>query len=564
MPPTAFARVAATVRDGRRTRHILAILLRYGFGDILARLPLEGPLALGSRALRRSQLRTIKRFSRAERIRRAVEELGPVFVKLGQFLAERPDITPPDLVAELGRLRDDVLPMPFDVARSIVEKELGRPLLEIFADFGTDPVAAASIAQVHRAVLADGRPVAVKIQRLDTNTTIAADLAILRYLASLASGRLLPEDVFDPVSLIDELAQLLDRETDFRNEFRMLQRFASHFESDPTVKIPYAHRALSTEKVLTMEFVVGERQASPEVLATQGLDPKKLARIGAHAFLRMALEHGLFHADPHGGNVLFCPGNVVAFLDFGATGRLDAELRGQLLDLLVAVGLRDHVRAAELFLRIGHPVGTTNPRQLQGDIADFVDTYAGLPLKSVHVPALFADFFEVLRRNAIRFPSDLIVLARALVALDSQGKRLDPDFDLLVELHEPVASLIAQRTSPLAKARRLLSVSDQVGELLGELPQRLRRVLSLIERQELGVRLSHVGLEGLVREIDRASNRVAFSLIVAALIVGSAIVSNLSRGPSIWGYPAVGVLGFLLAGLLGLWLVLSILRGGKL
>jgi ubiquinone biosynthesis protein len=562
--PYPFARVAATVRDVRRARRILAVLLRYGFGDLLAHLPLEGPLALGARALRRSPRRPIGRLSRAERTRRALEELGPVFVKFGQFLAERPDIISPDWVAELSRLRDDVAPLPFEVVQATVETELGRPLGELFASFDPEPVAAASIAQVHRAALADGREVAVKVQRPDTETTLAADLAILHHLASLASGRAVPEDVLDPVGLVDELGRLLARETDFRHELRTLQRFAANFEADPTVKIPRAFPSLSTARLLTMEFVAGERPASPAVLAARGLDPKRLARVGAQAFLRMVLEQGLFHADPHGGNLLFCPGDVVAFLDYGAVGRLDAELRGQLLDLLVAVGLRDYARLADMFLRIGRSIGPTDRRQLQEDIADFVDDYAGLPLKSVRVAAVFADFFEVLRRNAIRFPSDLIVLARALAALESQGRQLDPEFDLVAELHEPLRRMVEQRASPVERARRLVAAGGELGAMLSELPGELRRVLGLIESRDLEVRLSHVGLEGLVRELDRASNRIAFGLIVAALIVGSAIVSNLSRGPAIWGYPAVGVVGFLLAAVLGLWLVLAILRSGRL
>jgi ubiquinone biosynthesis protein len=563
MAPYPFARVVATVRDVRRARRILAVLLRYGFGDLLARLPLEGPLALGARALRRSPQRPIKHLTRAERTRRALEELGPVFVKLGQFLAGRPDVMPPDWVTELARLRDHVSPVPHDVARGVVEAELGRPLPEIFASFEPEPIAAASIAQVHRAVLPDGQPVAVKIQRPDIEATLAADLAILHHLAALASGRVVPEDVLDPVGLIDELGHMLARETDFRRELRTLQGFAARFESDPTVRIPRAFPALSTERILTMELVVGEHQASPELLAARGLDPKVLARVGAQAFLRMVLEHGLFHADPHGGNVLFCPGNVVAFVDYGAIGRLDAELRGELLDLLVAIGTRDDARVADLFLRIGRPLGPTDRRALQEEITDFIDDYAGVPLKSVCVSTLFADFFEILRRNTIRFPADLIILARALVALEGQGRQLDPDFDLVAELHEPLTRLVAQRASPVERAKRAMGLGGQLGSLLAELPREVRRILGMIESRDLEVRLSHVGLEGLVREIDRASNRIAFGLIVAALIVGSAIVSNLSHGPAIWGYPAIGVVGFLMAAFLGLWLVLAILRSGK-
>jgi ubiquinone biosynthesis protein len=562
---TTFARMAIAVRDVARTRQILAILLRYGFGDLLARLPLEGPLQLGVRALRRSPLRAISRLSTAERIRRALEELGPAFVKLGQLLAGRPDLVPHDVVVELEKLRDDVEPMPGAAARMILETELGKSPDEIFSRFDETPLAAGSIAQVHVASLAEGgREVVIKIQRTDVQPILEGDLRILRFLAELARGRLLSEEVVDPVGIVDELARMLERECDFRLERRTMDRFRRNFAEDPTVRIPGSFPELSTGRVLVMERIVGERPGDPAKLRAVGLDPAKLATRGATAFARMVLEHGLFHADPHGGNLLFCPGDVVAFLDFGAAGRLSPMQRDRLLDLVVAMGGREVTKAAALFLEIGQPAGPVDREKLEEEIEELLDNYHGLPIGEIPIGPLLGDFFGLLRRHRIRFPSDLVVLARALFAFEGEGKRLDPGFDLVSELKGPILGLLAERMSPLSRFRRFAASAEQMAGFLTDLPAELRRVLGMIEARDFEVRLSHVGLEGLVREIDRASNRIAFALVIAALIVGSAIVSNLGRGPSIAGYPAVGVFGFLLAGFLGLWLAVAILRSGKL
>ncbi len=561
---TAFTRVADTVRDVRRTRQILAVLLRYGFGDRLARLPLEGPLALRARALRRSPLRTIASVSRAERVRRALEELGPTFVKFGQLLAGRPDIVPRDFGDELEKLHDEVAPMPFESARAVVESELGRPVGEVFREISPTPIAAGSIAQVHRATLPGGRAVALKIQRVDIQPVIEADLRILRHLATLSAGRLLSEELVDPVGLVEEFARMLERETDFRQERRAMARFRRNFASDATILIPEGFVELSTSRLLTMELMEGLRPAPPEELRAAGLDPERLARRGASAFVRMVLDHGHFHADPHGGNILFAPGDVVAFVDFGATGRLDAEMRDRILDLVVALAGRDLPRIATLFLEIGEPSGEVDRAKLEDDVSDFVDDWQGLPLGAIPISGLLFDFFGILRRNRIRFPADLVVLSRALISLEAEGKRLDPKFDLVAELGEPVRRLLARRASPVERVRRWVDSAERAGGLLSQIPGELRRVLAMIEEKKFEVRLAHQGLDGLVREIDRASNRIAFALIVAALVVGSAIVSTLGRPPYVWGYPAVGVFGFSLAGLLGLWLVVAILRSGKL
>lgn len=559
-----LGRVADTVRDVARTRQILAVLLRYGFGDLLARLPLEAALAPGAAAMRQSPLRSVAQLSRGERIRRALEELGPAFVKLGQLLAGRPDLLPADLSDELAKLRDEVTPMPSGEAQATVEAELGKPVAELFAEFDPEPLAAGSIAQVHRAKLADGRAVAVKIQRLDVRPTLETDLRILGHLATLASGRLLPDGPVDPVEVVEELARTFARETDFRREARTLASFRRNFAGDATVRFPEPLREWSTEKVLVMELLAGERPAPAEELRAKGLDPALLARRGAQAFVRMVLDHGHFHADPHGGNLLFLPNNVVAFLDFGATGRLDPDTRDRLLDLLVALGTRDIAKTAELFVDLGRPGEGIDRRRLASDVADFVDEWSGRPLDDVPLGPFLSDFFGILGRNRIAFPPDLAVFARALVHLETEGRRLDPSFDLLAGIGDPVREFYLRRRSPTARLQRGWSELERGLAVLASIPAELGRILGLLEERKLEVRLSHVGLDGLVREIDRASNRIAFALVIAALVVGSAIVSNLAHGPLLWGYPAVGVAGFLLAAILGLGLAFSILRSGKL
>jgi len=321
--------IGRTYRHANRYRQIVSVLLRHGFGDTVARLGLHKHLAISPRFLAREEepKGQAAALTRSERIRMAIEELGPSFVKLGQLMSTRPDMVYPELRLELEKLQDAVPPFPAEEARRIVETELGGSLDAIFGEFDENPVASASMAQVHRALLPDGLVVAVKIQRPGVKRTLEVDLEIMLDLAKLMEKHLGEMDVINPVGMVEEFGRTIRKEMDFNVEAAHIERFARNFQSDRTIRVPRVFRQLVTDKILTMEFVEGTKVSELATLAEKGLDPQLIADRGADLILKQVFDHGFFHADPHPGNILVLEDNVICFLDYGMMGRLTGRHR---------------------------------------------------------------------------------------------------------------------------------------------------------------------------------------------------------------------------------------------
>lgn len=548
----------------RRYRQILAVLIKYGFGDLLGRLKVRHPL-LG-RLPRLKALRELEDLSRPARLRLAFEELGPTFIKLGQILSLRPDLLPSEYTAELAKLQDEAAPVPFPQIARKIEAQLGRPLGELFLEFAEEPLAAASLAQVHRAVLKDGTEVAVKVQRPGIRETIRADLIILEDLAQFLVRHLPESEPFDPPGLVREFAKTLRRELDFVREGRNIELFRRNFSGDPTVYIPRVFWEYTTPEVLTMERIVGVKITDLEGLERAGLDRHRVALNGANAILKQIFEHGLFHADPHPGNILVLEGNVLAPLDFGMVGRLDPELRELVGQLILAVARGDLDGLVRTLRELG---GLDEHEQLdllalRSDLADLLDRYSKTPLARLELGRLLDELMALVREYHLRLPTSLVLMGKALVIAEGVGRALDPELELLA-LARPYLERLALRRGPLQRALEGWTGAWAEGrELLQELPEGLRSLMTRLRRGELKVQFELVGLDRLTRELDRASNRLAFALIVAALIVGSSLVIQLQAGPRLFGLPLFGLLGFGLAAILGLWLVVAIIRSGRL
>ncbi|PNU21248.1 ubiquinone biosynthesis protein UbiB [Geothermobacter hydrogeniphilus] len=560
-----FTRFNRNIRTIRRYRTILGILIKYGFGQFVEQLNINYYLELGRKIVTLGTApKGIERLGQPQRLRLALEELGPTFIKLGQLLSTRPDLIPGDYLDELKKLQDKVPSVPTEQIRIEIESELGYPLAELFAHFDPEPVAAASVAQVHRGRLHSGEEVVFKIRRPGIAQVIETDLDILMGLAYLVEHHLPGGDIYDPVGLVKEFRRTIHRELDFTREARTIERFAANFEGDDSVHVPKVHWDFCGERVLTMEYISGIKVNDLERLRAEDYDLKLIADRGANSFLRQVLEFGFFHGDPHPGNIFILPGDTICMLDYGMVGRINQDLKEQLVDLLLAVLQRDVDRIISQLLYSGELTDESNLKALNRDLGEFIEDYYEIPLQDIKVGKLLADFVEILTHYRIRFPSDLMLLARALVAMEGLGRQLDPDFNMITHLRPFLERLVKERLTPTNLSREMLRVAQAYGSLARHLPRDIKEFINRVNRNKFKIDLEHRGLEKLITDLDKASNRLSFSLLIAALIIGSSLIMQTEKGPMIFGFPALGFLGYSVAGFLGLWLAIAILRSGRL
>ena len=545
-----------------RFRYVMAVLLRHGFGYVVYRLRLGEYLPLGKRFARREAEE--KRISFGERLRLVCEELGPTFVKFGQLLSTRPDIIPPNVVRELAKLQDRVPPFPEEEARRIVEEELGRPVPELFAEFSPEPFAAASMAQVHRASLPDGEKVVVKVRRPGIADEVVTDIGILETIAR-GCERYIPESRgFYPGDLVKVFRRTIMRELDFTNEARNADRFRHNFEGSEDVSIPAVHWTLTTPRVLVMEDLEGIRVDRVKELEEHGIDPREVALKGARAFLQQVFVDRFFHGDPHPGNLSVLPDGRLALVDFGIVGRLDGDLLKELSRVLLAVADWDAARAARHLLRLNLSDEEVDEESFKSDLAYLIETYAGRPLREINLGHVITEMIYISARYRLRVPPDMVMLARALVTVEGVGRRLDPDFDMFAVSRGFARNYLLSLLKPAYLKGRAEEMAGDLAALVRELPSDLQLIVKKATKGRLKIEFQHRGLETFISEMDKSSNRLSFGLIVAALIIGSSLVTLSEKGPHMFGMPTLGLLGFTMAGLLGLWLIIGIIRSGRL
>jgi ubiquinone biosynthesis protein len=370
--------------------------------------------------------------------------------------------------------------------------------------------------------------------------------------------------LYDPVGLVKEFRRSITREMNFTREGHTVERFASNFADSTTVYIPKIFWDYSGEIVLTMEYVPGIKISQLEKLRAQGYDLKEIARRGADAFLQQVLDYGLFHADPHPGNIFVLPDQVICMIDFGMVGRLGQDLKEQLLDLLQALLERDVERIISQLLYSGELTDTADLKNLRRDLHDFIEDYYDLVLQDIKIGRLFSEFIEILTHHRIHFPPDYMLLAKALVVMEGVGRQLDPNFNMISHMRPYVKSLIVERFSPKNISAQASRIAVAYTSLAKNLPHDIKEFLNRLNRNKFKIDLEHRGLEKLVTDLDRSSNRVSFSLVIGSLIVGSSLVMQIDKGPMVFGFPLLGLLGYSIAGLLGLWLAVGILRSGRL
>ena len=547
-------------RHMRRYRQILGILLKYGFGDVVDVTRKDLISRFGDKIVPLFGKHVDSSMSRAERLRDAAEELGPTFVKLAQILSMRPDLVPPDVAAELQKLQDEVSPFSYEDVRNIIKEELKQELETAFSHIDEQPLAAASIAQVHRATLHDGKQIIIKIQRPDIQKVIDVDLEILSDLVKVLKRHSLNTVVSDPVAVIAEFDRSIHRELDFLSEGRNIHRFGQMFADDPTVLVPSFYPDLSSSRVLVMDFVDGIKASNLEDLERKGLDRTVIAERGAQLILKQIFQYGFFHADPHPGNILVLEGNVIAPLDYGMVGNLDDSTIEALGSVLAGIIHKDTNRILRAFDALGITHDVANRIALRSDINGFISQYYEVPLQKLQVGDLLREVFEIFRVHQMTLPSNLSLMLKALVTVEGLGRLLYPDFDMVSEVRPYVGQLMYRRYDPRRRFRDLLNLFDDFSNLVEELPQSIRNTFRKVNAGELRIQFEHRNLEKLTKELNQSSNRISSAVIIAALIIGSSLVMQVPSGPSFFGFPLVGVIGYLIASILGLILLWNIFR----
>lgn len=512
-----------------RYREMIQVLTRYGFGQILGRRGPDGDAV-----------------ARGRRLRLALQELGPTFIKLGQLLSLRSDLLPPDVVAELERLQDQVEAFPYARVHAMVAGELGPPE-QHFRYFSEAPVAAASLGQVHYAVRLDGRPVAVKVQRPGIAEHVELDLAALQVLARLL-GRTPFGRIYDFPAVLREFGETIRQELDYEQEGANAERFAAAFAGDSTCRFPAVHRDLTTRRVLTLEWLEGIRVTDVAALREAGIDRRKLAQTFADAIFRMVLRDGFFHADPHPGNLLVDRDGTLLFLDLGQIGELSPSMRENAVEYVVGVVTHDSHRVVEAILAMGALGRPELLPQLRRDADRIQRKYAEVPLRQVEFGPALREVLRMAFKYQITFPTGYALLLKTLLTLEATVRTLDPDANL-VGLAAPYATeIVKERLNPERLLKEGVRQGLDAGRHLLRLPRQVSRLLALAEDGHLRFGIDHAGLEPALRRLGAIANRVSLSILLASLIIGTALVAGSSQLPlAEYGFWAIGILSLVLA-----------------
>jgi len=552
-------------RNAKRLRQIVLVLVKYGLEYFFDRPSLERYSKIGKKILRvKQEDKKIKQLSLPQRARLVLEELGTTFIKLGQVLSTRPDLISPKFTEEFGKLQDQVAPFSYDKVEEQIKNELGKSTKELFVEFEKKPIAAASLSQVHKAKLPNGKIIAIKIQRPQIEKIIEADLAILFNLAKFLEKRILGIRLYQPIEIIEEFARIIKKELDFIQEGHNINKFRANFKDSQTVRVPKVYWRFTTSRVLAMEFIDGIKISEITKIKNGKFDRKKIARRGVDVVLKQIFEDGFFHGDPHPGNIFVLKNNIIVLLDCGMVGYIDEETMNNMADLLIAVVAKDTNKIIKSFVEMDIINEEMNLKELRTDIKEFVNKYYGVPLKQLEIGKIGEEVLEVMIRNHIKVPSELVLLIKALVTIEAIGRKLDPEFDMVSHVKPFVKNLIQKRHSPSQVWKKGADFLTDSIRLFWSLPEEFRWLVRKLKQGELNIGFRHKGLEKLINSMDKASNRFSFSIIIASLIIGSSLIIQSDKGPLLFDFPALGILGFLVAAILGLGLVISILRSGKL
>jgi ubiquinone biosynthesis protein len=533
-----------------RLGEIAQVAVKHGFGSLL-----EG---------RRAPTASVATI-RGRHLREMLDELGPTFVKFGQLLSTRPDIVPPDIIAELRGLQDDVRPFPFADVERVITEDLKQPIGRLFLEFDETPLAAASIGQVHRAVLPNGKRVAVKVQRPNAPRQIESDIQLLEQAARIVKERVRALDFVDTREVVDEFARSIRQELDYRQEARNAQAFHHNFASHPHVVVPRVYWSYASQRVLTLEYLDGVQLADLELDAWTVEQRRRLAYVIADTWLTMIFRHGFFHGDPHPANILVLAPDRIGLVDFGLSGKLSDRDLSKLTALFIDAA-RENVEALPRRLAdLGVRYPKDKEEQFISELYTIYSRYYGSSLSEIDPLQVIREAFGLIYSMNLRLPSRFVMLDKAIATIGSVGVDLYPEFNVF-EVARPYArSLVVERFRPRRVVTRARREGYQLAQMASALPYQVYETLEQVRAGEIEVGFVHKGLDDLMHKLDVISNRLVVALIVTGGLIGSSLIGIFAKsGPHVLGLNIVSALGFVAAGVLGVWLLIGVIRSGRL
>ena len=550
------------VRQLGRLSEISQVAAKHGFGYFF---DTHRPHGIRSRRAREVDV-SPDGSNRGVRVRQMLDELGPTFVKFGQLLSTRPDVVPPDIVFELKALQDDVTPFPFSQVEEVIEAELGLSIAQLFTEFEETPVAAASIGQVHRATLPNGRRVAVKVQRPDAPRQVEADLELMYQAARLTRERVKALEFIDTVSLVDEFARTIRQELDYRMEARNAEQFHRNFAGHPHVRVPRVYWSYSRSRVLTLELLEGTQLRDLDVETYTLEERRRLSYLIAEAWMHMIFRHGFFHADPHPANIMVLEQTEqIGLIDFGMVGKLTDEDMSKLTGLFIDA-VNERIEALPVRLAaLGVRYPKDQEAEFVAELRDVYYRYYGASLSEIDPIQLIREAFALIYRMHLQLPTRFVLLDRAIATLGSVGMELYPDFNVF-DVAKPYArELLIERFTPQRVARRAASEARNMAHIVRELPYQVHDTLEQVRDGQIEVGFRHEGLEELFDRIDKVANRIVIALVAGTGVIGSAVLGAfVNTGPHVFGVHVFAIAGFGFSLVLGFWLAWGVIRSGRL
>ena len=550
-------RLLKEVNDLERFSEILGVLFEEGFEYIIHEIRLIGKVPVSKRV--KSSLKKSEQRSPEEKLRRTLERLGPTFIKFGQMLSVRPDLLPKSYIRELEKLQDGVEPFAWEKVKGIVEKELRQKIPSVFSSFDKEPIASASISQVHRATLKSGEHVAVKVQRPAIVKIMLADIDIMKYFAKLLNRYYPKIRPYQPQRIIEEFEAWTRKELDFRLEAKNAIGFYHNFEGDKTVRIPKVFLEHSTEKVLVSEYIDGIELHNVKALRKRGVDFDKVMENGFNAILKQVFEFGLFHADPHPGNILVLKDNSVAFVDFGIVGHFDDKLKNQAIDVISGIFTQDADLVLDTLLEMGMQADTDKDA-LRDEIKQIIDPIKYMKLREEKISSVMEDLISIAMKYKVRIPPSFVLFGKTLVTLEGVALEYDPQFPIIEKAKPFIEKLLLKRYSPKEQLKGMMHEVKKYKKFIQQFPDKASRALDTLERGKLEIHLEDTDISRLSHEIDKSSNRIAYGLVISGLLIASSYLVQIEKGPFVYGIPLIAFGTFVAAAILGFVLLISIIR----